>query len=138
MVLLSRFFLGGLPDRIAPSRTFYAGLCAMATGVTIVAFTRGPLTSIAGAAILGLGFSFPWASIATTVLRRTPSQQRGSAVGVLSAFYDLFVGGSSFAAGTLAGNFGYRAAFLLALGGIMVAAVVGRQVFRRDADLEPV
>jgi MFS family permease len=129
MVLLSRFFLGGLPDRVAPRLTFYAGLGAMAAGTAIIAFTSAPAMSIAGAAILGLGFSFPWASIATTVLRRTPSQQRGSAVGVLSAFYDLFVGGSSFAAGALAANFGYRSAFLLALSGIVVAAVAGRQVF---------
>jgi MFS family permease len=71
------------------------------------------------------------------VLKRTPSQQRGSAVGVLSAFYDLFVGTSSFVAGALAGHFGYRAAFLLALGGIFVAALLGRQVFEPRAESPP-
>ena len=129
MVLLSRFFLGGLPDRVPPALTFYAGLSAMAAGSAMIAFTSGPALSVFGAATLGLGFSFPWASIATTVLKRTPSQQRGSAVGVLSAFYDLFVGGSSFVAGILAGHLGYRAAFLLALGGILTAAGFGRKVF---------
>jgi MFS family permease len=133
MVLLSRFFLGGLPDRLRPEITYYGGLSAMAVGTTIIAFTTGPVLSIVGAATLGLGFSFPWASVATTVLKRTPAHQRGSAVGVLSAFYDLFVGASSFLAGTLADHFGYRSAFLLALGGVVVAALFGKPVFASRA-----
>src|SRR5262249_54580038 len=32
LILLSRFFLGGLPDRIRPSFTFYGGLLSMALG----------------------------------------------------------------------------------------------------------
>ena len=43
--------------------------------------------------------TFPWASVASVVLKRAPAHERGSTVGVLSAFYDLFVGSSSFAAG---------------------------------------
>ncbi len=130
MVLLSRFFLGGLPDRVSPMVTYYVGLCAMAAGITIIAFTSGPVISVIWAATLGLGFSFPWSSVISTVMKRTPSHQRGSTVGVLGAFYDLFVGSSSFVAGALANHFGYRAAFLLALGGVIVAAVVGKQVLR--------
>lgn len=133
MVLLSRFFLGGLPDRLPPHLTYYAGLLAMAAGTTIIAFTPGPIASILGGATLGLGFSFPWASIASTVMKNTPSHQRGSAVGVLSAFYDLFVGASSFLAGALADHFGYRSAFLLALGGVIAAGAVGKKVFSRPA-----
>jgi MFS family permease len=130
MVLLSRFFLGGLPDRFPAQVTFYAGLSAMAVGIATLTFTNGAAVSIIGAAILGLGFSFPWASVAATVLKRTETHRRGSTVGVLSAFYDLFVGTSSFAAGTLASHFGYRAAFLLALGGVFMAAGIGWRVFR--------
>src|SRR5579885_503208 len=36
-VLLSRFFLGGLPDRIHPRITFYSGLASMAIGLAILA-----------------------------------------------------------------------------------------------------
>src|SRR6185503_14808587 len=36
MVLLSRFFLGGLPDRIRPSITFYGGISIMAVGLAAV------------------------------------------------------------------------------------------------------
>src|SRR4051794_7274323 len=37
VILLSRFFLGGLPDRMRPSITFYGGLVAMALGLLCLA-----------------------------------------------------------------------------------------------------
>lgn len=132
MVLLSRFFLGGLPDRMAPSVTYYGGLAAMALGLSVLAAGPGPGTAVSAAAVLGFGFSFPWSSIAATVLKKTPSGERGSAVGVLSAFYDLFVGLSSFAAGAVADHWGYAAAFVMGTAALAGAALAGRSVFRAD------
>jgi MFS family permease len=135
-VLLSRFFLGGLPDRVPPRITFYIGLSCMAAGLSILAAGPGRTWAVAGAAFLGLGFSFPWASIASTVLRRSEAGERGSTVSVLSAFYDLFVGASSFSAGFLAYHFGYTAAFFMAIAALFAAAVAGRFVFvAHDAPL---
>jgi MFS family permease len=128
-VLLSRLFLGGLPDRIHPQITFYTGLVSMALGLGILATGPHWTGAVTGAALLGFGFSFPWASIASTVLRRTTAGERGSAVSVLSAFYDLFVGISSFSAGLIANTFGYAAAFLMAIAALGAAAVAGRFVF---------
>lgn len=128
-VLLSRFFLGGLPDRIHPRITFYSGIFGMAIGLSILATGPAWTGAILGAALLGLGFSFPWASIASTVLRRSEQGERGSTVSVLSAFYDLFVGMSSFSAGLIANAFGYAAAFVMAVCALGVAAVTGRFVF---------
>src|SRR5262249_36920318 len=45
LVLVSRFFLGGLPDRVSPAITFYTGLGAMAVGIAMVAYTSGPVMS---------------------------------------------------------------------------------------------
>jgi hypothetical protein len=53
---------------------------------------------------------------------------------VLSAFYDLFVGVSSFAAGAVAKNFGYPAAFYMAAGALVFAAVSGRFLLRSPDD----
>jgi MFS family permease len=128
-VLLSRFFLGGLPDRIHPRITFYSGIVGMAIGLSILATGPAWTGAIAGAGLLGLGFSFPWASIASTVLRRSAEGERGATVSVLSAFYDLFVGMSSFSAGLIANSFGYRAAFVMAVCSLGLAAVTGRFVF---------
>ena len=55
----------------------------------------------------------------------------------MSAFYDLFVGISSFAAGVVANHFGYSAAFLMALGALVAAAVAGLTIFAPEQS-EPV
>ncbi|HYL76341.1 MAG TPA: MFS transporter [Bryobacteraceae bacterium] len=136
LVLLSRFFLGGLPDRIDPRITFYSGLVSMAIGLSILATGPARGWAVAGAAFLGFGFSFPWASVASTVLRRSSDGERGSTVSVLSAFYDLFVGLSSFSAGIVANRFGYAATFLMAIAALGAAAVAGRFVFAEQAPLE--
>ncbi len=134
VILTSRFFLGGLPDRIHAGITFYGGITAMALGLLIISTGPSPMVAVAAAALLGFGFSFPWSSIASTVLRRTPDRERGSVVSVLSAFYDLFVGISSFAAGAVSERFGYSAAFVMAATSLIAAAIAGRVVFR---DLNP-
>ena len=129
LMLVSRFFLGGLPDRVSPAITYYLGLAGMSAGLLILASGPPPGVAVAGAAILGLGFSFPWSSILATVLRKTAASDRGSTVGVLSAFYDLFVGMSAFAAGAISGWFGYAAAFVMAVIALAGAAFMGRFVF---------
>ncbi|HEY2016693.1 MAG TPA: MFS transporter [Bryobacteraceae bacterium] len=129
LILLSRFFLGGLPDRIHPAITFYGGLVAMSVGLMVIAASPSPVVAVIAAAALGFGFSFPWASVASTVLKQTPAGERGSALGVLSAFYDLFVGVSSVAAGAVSSRFGYPAAFLMSAAALVVAALTGRLVF---------
>lgn len=129
MILLSRFFLGGLPDRIHPAITFNAGLALMAVGLSLLALGPAPVTAVAAAGMVGLGFSFPWSSVGSTIMRQTSSGERGSVLGVLSAFYDLFVGVSSFAAGAVAKHFGYTAVFVMATASLGAAAIAGRFVF---------
>ena len=132
LILLSRFFLGGLPDRIPPALTFYGGITCMAAGLMILSTGPAPAVAIGATALLGFGFSFPWASIASTVLRRTHASGRGSAVGILSAFYDLFVGISSFTAGWVANRFSYSAAFVMAAVALVAAAIAAKFVFLED------
>jgi MFS family permease len=136
MILFSRFFLGGLPDRVDPSVTYYAGIGAMALGLMVLGMAPPPFVAVGAGALLGFGFSFPWSSVAATVLKRSSPGERGSVVGILSAFYDLFVGLSSFAAGWVSSHFGYPAAFLMAVIGLGAAAIAGRFVFAtREAEM---
>jgi MFS family permease len=129
VILLSRFFLGRLPDRIHPAITFYGGLAGMAIGLVTLATGPRPAIAIGATAILGLGFSFPWSSVASTILRRTPTENHGSVVSILSAFYDLFVGTSSLIAGRVAYRHGYPAAFVMAAVALIGAAIAARWVF---------
>lgn len=129
LILLSRFFLGSLPDRVDPAITYYGGLALMALGLGALAIGHPPGVAVGAAAILGFGFSFPWSSTVAPLLRKIPKNERASAVGVLSAFVDLFVGVSSFVAGSVAKHFGYSAAFILAALAVGGAAIAGRSLF---------
>jgi MFS family permease len=137
MILFSRFFLGGLPDRIHPRRTFYFGITLMAAGLVAIALNPPAAVAVGAAAVLGFGMSFPWSSIASAVIKQTPPRDHGTAVGVLSAFYDLFVGVSAFAAGAVSTHFGYAAAFLMAAASLGAAAMIGPLVFPKGPASEP-
>jgi MFS family permease len=126
VILLSRFFLGKLPDRVPARYTFYGGISVMAIGLLILASGPRPVMAVVAAALLGFGFSFPWSSVASTVLRATPESRHGSTIGFLSACNDLFVGLSSLAAGAIAERFGYGAAFDTAALALIAAAMAGR------------
>jgi MFS family permease len=134
MILLSRFFLGGLPDRIRPAIVYFGGLIFMAAGLLLLAPAPNRIVAIGATALLGFGFSFPWGAVASTVVRRAHPSQWGRAVAVLTAFYDLFVGVSSFAAGWVAHRFGYPAVFLMAAASLGAAAIAGRFVFRASEE----
>jgi MFS family permease len=138
LILLSRFFLGGLPDRIQPAITFFCGVVIMAVALGVIAGAPSPVYAISAAALLGFGFSFPWSAIVSTVLRRTPAQNHGSVVGILSAFYDLFVGLSSLIAGRIADRHGYPAAFIMAAVALIGSVVLGGLVFTRTKGNFPV
>ena len=133
-ILCSRFFLGSLPDRIHPALTFYGGIVAMAIGLCMIAAGPSPAIAMTAAVILGFGFSFPWSSIAATVRRKIDKAEHGSAIGLLSAFFDLFVGVSSVAAGAVSYHFGYPAAFLMAAAALLAAGLAGRVVFFSKAE----
>jgi MFS family permease len=105
----------------------------MAVGLVIIGTGPGPWLATVAAALLGFGFSFPWASVASTVLRSTPESQHGATIGFLSACNDLFVGLSSLAAGFVADRFGYGLAFDLAAIALLPAALAARFLFSQKS-----
>ncbi len=124
MILASRFFLGGLPDKLSPSITFYAGVSMMAAGLLITAASPPAPIALAAAALTGFGFSFPWPSIAITVLKRADPAERASTLGAVSAFVDAFVGVSALLSGKVAKSFGYPAVYLFASAGVAISAAL--------------
>ncbi|MBI4902443.1 MAG: MFS transporter [Acidobacteria bacterium] len=136
VILFSRLFLGGLPDRMNPRVLFFIGIACMTGGLSLLAWGPPPLGAVFAAGLLGFGFSFPWASVATTMLKRTAEGDRGSLIAVLGAFYDAFVGTSSFAAGFVAHRFGYAHAFVMAAAALGLAAVMARMLFAAEVPEE--
>jgi MFS family permease len=128
VILTSRFFLGGLPDRVGPRNTLYAGFLLMACGLGILATAPATWLAVIAAGIVGLGFSLPWPSIASTVLNRAAEDERASSVGLLTACVDLFVGTASVMDGAVAKGWGYAPLYWLAIVSVGIAAIFGWMV----------
>jgi MFS family permease len=133
MILVSRFFLGGLPDKLSPVITFYAGVSMMIVGLLVTAAAPPAPIALAAAALTGFGFSFPWPSIATTVLKRAHPAERAATLGAVSAFVDAFVGGSAFLTGKIAKSYGYPSVYLFASAGVVVSTIMAYAYLREPA-----
>jgi len=113
-VLFGRFMFGGLPDRMGPRRTLYTGYVFFAVGLVTIAVSHNRLLDVPACLLIGLGYAFPWPALALVVVNRVQPSERASALGALTAFYDLFVAVSSAIAGAVAGHFGLTAVFWFA------------------------
>jgi len=123
-VLFGRAAFGGLPDRMGPKRSLLAGYACLAVGLVAFVADVRPQFDVPAAMLVGLGYSFPWPALASVVVGRVPVSERAAALGALTAFYDLFVAGSSAVAGAAAGRWGFTAPFWMALGCVVAATVL--------------
>jgi predicted MFS family arabinose efflux permease len=123
-VLLGRAIFGGLPDRMGPSRSLFAGYACLAGGLILIILNPGSALDIPAALLVGVGYAFPWPALASVVVSQVAVSERASALGALNAFYDLFVAASSAIAGAAAGRWGFTAPFWIALTCIAIATVL--------------
>jgi len=113
-VVAVRLLLSGVPDRLGARRTAAAAGAVQAVGLAVVALAAGLPAALAGAVVLGLGSSLSFPALALLVTRQADERERASAMGSLTAFFDLGVGIGSPLAGAVSAVAGYPGAFALA------------------------
>lgn len=86
--------------------------------------------AIAGAALGGFGFSLVFPAIGIEAVKRVPENNRGTALGVYTAFADVSFFLTGPLAGAVIGMYGYASAFLFAL--ISVLAALGIVIILRQ------
>jgi len=94
-------------------------LSVEALGFVLLWFAPAPWMAFGGAAMAGFGFSLVFPALGVEAVRRVPLHNRGTALGVYTAFADVsfFLVGPI--AGAVIGEFGYRSVFLFALGCVL-------------------
>jgi len=123
-LIASRLLAGRLPDRVGARRVAVGAALAGAAGMAVLALSQSLAAAVAGAMVLGIGSSLIYPSLALIVVSRTPDERRGAALGAFTAFFDLGVGLGAPLAGVVAALAGYGAAFWVAAGCGVAAAVV--------------
>jgi MFS family permease len=124
-VVTSRLALGRLPDRIGPRRTALGAGIVQGLGLIAVGAAPSLPAALAASALMGVGMSLLFPSLALLVVDRVAPERRGAAMGAFTAFFDLGVGlGAPFAGlvASLAGG-SYPPAFYV--GGVLCIAGAG-------------
>ncbi|PRP93540.1 MFS transporter [Enhygromyxa salina] len=122
--VLLRVFFGWVPERFGLIRVLIPSLLAGAGGLALVALASSHVHLIGAAVLCGIGHGFAFPIISALVVTRAQPDERGSAIALFTAMFDLGVllGGPSF--GVAAHVAGYPATFGLAAGLVSVATLV--------------
>jgi MFS family permease len=123
-VFASRLALSRVPDRAGAAPTATAAGLLEALGLIVIALAHSLAAALAGAVIVGIGFSMLFPSLALMVVGDVGDKRRGSALGAFTAFFDIGVGLGAPIVGATAALAGYPAAFLLAAGAALCTAAL--------------
>lgn len=129
-VVGSRVLLFWLPDHVGPRVTAIGCGIAQAAGLALIAAAQGLPVAIAGAMVMGTGFSLAFPSLAMLVVEHVGEHERGAAMGAFSAFFDLGVGVGAPAAGAVSALAGYSGAFAAAACAAALGAVLAATTSR--------
>jgi MFS family permease len=120
----SRLVLSRVPDSWGAQPTATLAGLLEATGLGIVALAASLEVALAGAVIVGVGFSMLFPSLALMVVGDVDDERRGTAMGAFTAFFDIGVGLGGPICGATAALAGYPAVFVLsALAALGTAAL---------------
>ncbi|KIG15004.1 major facilitator superfamily MFS_1 [Enhygromyxa salina] len=121
--VLLRVFFSWVPERLGLIRVLIPSLLAGAGGLALVALASAEIHLIGAAVLCGIGHGFAFPIISALVVTRAQPDERGSAIALFTAMFDLGVllGGPSF--GIAAHFAGYPATFGLAAGLVTVATL---------------
>jgi MFS family permease len=138
-VVGARVLAGRLPDVVGPRPTAVGAAGCEALGLAIIGSAHSLPVAIAGAIVMGFGFSVLFPSLALMVVNAVGDARRGAALGTFTAFFDIGMGLGGLAAGTIASVAGYPAVFWVAAGaaacGGILAAAGSARALRVRADI---
>jgi len=99
-------------------------LTVESAGMALLWQAHSPWTALSGAAMAGFGFSLVFPAIGVEAVERVSENNRGTALGVYTAFSDVsfFLVGP--VAGAIIGAFGYPSVFLFALLSVLTALAI--------------
>ena len=115
-------------------RVAIVSLTLECSGLVLLWLATVPATAQVGAALTGFGFSLVFPALGVEAVRNVPTHDRGTALGIYTAFVDLSLGISGPIAGVIVFALGYPPIFLFAAAtaGLSVALLI--TLYRKRAE----
>lgn len=121
--ILLRLVLGWVPDRIGPRRALGPAMLAMVGGLlALVLATNDVLVAVSGL-LCGLGHAFVFPILSSMVVTRAASSERGAALAMFTALFDLGLLVGSPMLGAVLEQSSYPVMFTVAAGCVLASAV---------------
>ena len=127
--IVTRLFCGHFPDKFGSANVVVWSLLVELLGLAALWLAPGPTVAQAGAFLTGAGYSLVFPSFGIEAVKRIPAANRGAALGAYVMFFDIGLAAAGPVTGTIAGHFGYPAAF--GAGAISVALALAARLIGR-------
>ena len=119
--VVTRLLFVGLITRVGGFPVAIVSLFIEIFGLLLLGFARVPFAAFVAAALIGVGFSLVFPSLAVEAVRHIPVENRGTALGAYNAFIDLSLFLTGPIAGVIISHSGYNAVFLTCAAGVFLA-----------------
>jgi MFS family permease len=132
--ILARLLFIGAIERFGGFRVAMVCLSVESLGTILLWRAPSPWVALAGAALAGFGFSLVFPALGVEAVKRVAENNRGTALGVYTAFADVSFFLTGPLAGAVIGLYGYSSVFLFALISVLTSlgiVIVLRQ-FQKD------
>jgi len=133
--ILARLLFIQAIDRFGGYPVGLTCLTVESLGTILLWLSHDPWMAYTGAALAGLGFSLVFPALGVEAVKRVPPHNRGTALGVYTAFADISFFLTGPLAGAVIGIWGYSSVFLFAFAsvvGALVITIILRELSLRD------
>ena len=119
--VFTRLLFAGLITRLGGFPVAIVSLFVEIFGLLLLGLARAPSAAFVAAALIGIGYSLVFPSLAVEAVRHIPIENRGTALGAYNAFIDLSLFLTGPMAGAIISRAGYQAVFLTCAAGVFLA-----------------
>ncbi|BCQ28178.1 MFS transporter (plasmid) [Caballeronia sp. NK8] len=113
-LIVARAFLSPLPDRLGGARTAMVFIVIHSAGMALIYLSPVAWLAFSGAALAGFGYALVYPGFGMEAVARAPTDARGLAMGIYTAFIDVALGIFAPVLGLLANLTGLGPIFLIA------------------------